>query len=194
MDLSRLAVYVNLLGINEVSALTGVSQTTLKKALADKLIIKPTSSAKNKKMIRREIAQVTSAISDLDMMADSVFPATEADNKGTFDYDFTLDEVDQFTDKVDLTRRLVDDYDNFAKIRDVVAYDKDLDLNTFEQGMQVFGDLTRSQMARITSALADGELDLTEGFDAYFRDGMDIFDDVEDSEFWNWFRELYDDG
>lgn len=103
------------------------------------------------------------------------------------------------------------DIDNQNTIREGVA-DGEIDLEKFTRnkgGTRILRQLNNTQLGRILDAFAnqkrgvpnikyvDGEavpvrhFDINEMLDAAELDGYDITSEVEDSQFWAWFRELF---
>lgn len=78
---------------------------------------------------------------------------------------------------------------NYAKFLD------NADVDTIEQlrlGDALFMNLTDRQIDKIYDEVTGGGFDFRDALDAFERDNENI-SDVEESEFWAWFREFYNE-
>ncbi len=125
-------------------------------------------------------------------------------NQYNIDIDYVEREAAILTDsikEVDL---------ELAQIFRNVVSNGEIDLDTFDKGYHLLGGtLPRNQLARILESYQElaekgfyttyidgkevhrtNKIDLNEMFEMYEADGFDIWN-IEDSEFWEWFRELF---
>lgn len=115
------------------------------------------------------------------------------------EYDVDIDNVEKNAAVLRSALTSIDDVDSIIIFRSAVA-DGEVSLEKLEQGVSLFGNLTRGQLSKILDAWVENQtgalttsraFDLDEMFDAYLEGDGGNFWDIEDSEFWAWFRELF---
>jgi|CXWL01.1.fsa_nt_gi hypothetical protein len=95
----------------------------------------------------------------------------------------------------------ISDNDNSILLRTALVEGL-IEQSDLEQGYSLFANLSQGQQGNIFGILQDGIdgghkekesaiKDLREMFDGYYADDMDINGDVNESAFWEWFREVF---
>lgn len=114
------------------------------------------------------------------------------------EYEVDIDYVEREAAVLRESLKLMDDINSMIIFRNAVA-DGEVSLDKLEKGYTLFGNLTRGQLGKILDAFVENQsgmlttsrkFDLDEMFDAYEGDGQDFWD-IEESDFWAWFRELF---
>lgn len=113
------------------------------------------------------------------------------------DFGIDIDNVEQKASILTDALKALDDLDSMLIFRNAVA-DGEVSLDKLEKGYGLFKDLTRSQAGAILDKWLQNQsgnivttrgFDLDEMFDMYFADGGDFWN-IDESLFWEWFREL----
>lgn len=78
---------------------------------------------------------------------------------------------------------------NFAEWLDSASAD---DAEQLRLGDTLFWNLTDGQIDAILDYVTEGDGDFADALRAFAEDGENI-SDIEDSEFWAWFREMYEE-
>lgn len=115
-------------------------------------------------------------------------------------FDIDIDYVEQEAAIVKETRRLIDDVESGDILRQAIA-ESNLTLEKLNKGFTLFDNLTRSQTGKILDAWVEQQglyydfgieptFSLDDMFDVYGDDNNNFWD-MEESEFWAWFRELF---
>lgn len=114
------------------------------------------------------------------------------------EYEVDIDYVEREAAVLRSALTSIDDINSIIIFRNAVA-DGEVSLDKLEKGVSLFGNLTRGQLGKILDAFVENksgilatarEFDLDEMFDAYEDDNADFWD-IEESDFWAWFRELF---
>lgn len=116
------------------------------------------------------------------------------DTETQTDFDIDINEVERRAAIVSDTIKNIDDIDVSRILRQIIA-ENEIDWGAFENGSHRFRDFTRHQAKMILQEWLERhgtneELDLTEAFVLLANDGNKFYD-MEDSEFWAWFREIF---
>lgn len=163
MDINRLAVFVSDLGYDEAESLTGIDADLLQKAIAGENL-----SAYEEALI------------------DNGYSKAVLENDNYVDFD----GLNAVADRLDLALRFIEDVDLQDSFRESVSFGQ-VDLDSLDSGFGLFTQLTENQIGMLVDWLSDDDTrNAKEFFDAYINDDFDIRD-VEDSEFWEWFRSVF---
>ena len=163
MDINRLAVFVSDLGYDEAESLTGIDADLLQKAIAGESL-----SAYEEALI------------------DNGYSKAVLENDNYVDFD----GLNAVADRLDLALRFIEDVDLQDSFRESVSFGQ-VDLDSLDSGFGLFTQLTENQIGMLVDWLSDDDArNAKEFFDAYINDDFDIHD-IEESEFWEWFRSVF---
>lgn len=102
-----------------------------------------------------------------------------------------INDINTLAETMDLTERIMQDSIAMEKYRQLVAMGA-LDATDIRDNWTIFGNLTNAQTNKVLDAAINSDRpDLRAMFQAYQADEGDIFGDLEESEFWAWFREMF---
>lgn len=180
MNPSKLAILVNMLdGYDEAESATGVPAELIQKAIEGEQLTGYENALLETGFNKLYLEDDRGLdLDDLFGMRQTKFGEPTAEGTTTGLLDKTLD----FLDRTDLQN----------EFRALVA-DGSVDLGDLETGFGLFANLTSHQAEMVLDGLRSGDADAGEMFAAYLADGMDFWN-IEDSDFWEWFRDtFYDD-
>jgi len=164
-NLQKLAVLINDLGGYDVASdALGIDENILHYAV------------EGNALDRIQDAQLTSAYANL-----------ELDNEIQNEYGIDFDNIDTVADDLQTLEFFTGDIERANDIRELVA-DGKIDLDDVQSNYGLFADLNERHQDKLIEFIKDGG-DAREFFEAYENDG-DIWD-IEDSDFWEWYRDTF---
>lgn len=163
--LDKLAIISNELGgMDETAELLGVDTTLIEYALEGGILT------------RSQQAELQRSYADF-----------ELNYQAQQDYALDLDIIDEQAETLRTAEKFINDNDLASDFRYAVSEGL-ITLDELENGYGLFADLPPKQTEMIINWLVDGNS--ASGFiNAYLND--DNIWDIEDSEFWEWFRDVF---
>jgi len=167
MDSNRLAVFVSQYGYTEAEQLTGIDADLLQKAIA------------GERLSDYEEALIDNGYSNLQLY-ESDYVDFDSINK---DAAFLSEDVQSLA----LFQQEPELYDSLLES---VSFNQ-IDMDDLREHYGLFANLSYNQADKLFAWLEDDEKnEAKEFFEAYELDGDDFWD-IDESAFWEWFREVF---
>lgn len=164
MNLNKLAVFLSEFGYDESESLFNLDADLLQKAVA------------GESLSEYETALLDNAYSNL-ILAETDF--------------IDFQSINETASNLETALSLINDAELADSFRESFSFGQ-VDAEIFNDTWQLFGNLSYSQTAMLVDWLSDNpDLNASEFLTAYLVDGGDIWEDVSDSEFWEWFRTVF---